>query len=248
MPRLATANDILNRAAVEVGLLKSGDPVGSFDESYIQLTELLNGAGQELVELFPWQVLVESFQLTTTALDTGTYDLPDDFSYMIDQTGWEHSNRVSMGGPLSAQEWTYLKGRDLISESIYASFRLMDNKFSLFPQNPVPAGLNINFEYISRNWVQVPGDPVTYADSITTGTDIVRYEPILAIKFLKCKFLEAKGFDPTSSRLEFENMMNSRTGKDTGAPILSASGSTGRFPYLSPYGNTTDSFYGNWDA
>jgi len=243
MARLSTANDIINRVAVEVGLTKVNEPVGDLDETFIQLTELLNGAGQEMVELWPWQILVKPFQVLTDETDSGTYDLPDDFSYMIDQTGWEHSNRVAMGGPLSAQDWTYLAGRDLISQSIYASFRLVDNKFDIYPQDPVPSGLDINFEYISRNWVQEQ-NAGPEKDLVTIGTDIVKYEPILIIKFLKCKFLEAKGFDASSSRMEFENMMNSRTGKDTGAPILSASNNSRGFPYLHPYYNTSDTGFG----
>ena len=243
MARLSTANDIINRAAVEIGLLKVNDPVASLDETFIQLTELLNAAGQELVELFPWQILVEEFRVETTSADSGTYNLPDNFSYMIDQTGWEHSNRVAMGGPLSAQDWTYLRGRDLISQSIYASFRLKDNKFDIYPQDPVADGLDINFEYISREWVQEQNDGPR-KDSVTIGTDIVQYEPILIIKFLKSKFLEAKGFDSSTARLEFENMMNSRTGKDTGAPILNASNNSRGFPYLHPYYNTSDTGYG----
>ncbi len=242
MARLSTANEIINRAAVEVGLIKATDPVADVDETFVQLTELLNSAGAEMVEIFPWQILVKSFQVVTTSLDSGTYDLPDDFSYMIDQTGWEHSNRVAMGGPLSAQDWTYLKGRDLISQSIYASFRLTDNKFDIYPQQPVPGGLDINFEYISRNWVQ--GLDGTEKDLVDLGTDVVRYEPILIIKFLKCKFLEAKGFDTNAARNEFENMLNSRTGKDTGAAILNASNNSRGFPYLSPYYNTSDTGYG----
>ena len=243
MARLLTANDIINRAAVEVGLVKAVDPVGDLDETFVQLTELLTSAGQEMVELHPWQILVKEFQIVTTDQDTGTYDLPDDFSYMIDQTGWEHSNRVAMGGPLSPQDWTYLKGRDLISQSIYASFRLVDNKFDIYPQEPVPNGLDINFEYIGRNWVQEQNQG-PLKDMITIGTDVVLYEPIMIIKFLKCKFLEAKGFDPSSARNEFENMFNSRTGKDTGAPILNASNNSRGFPYLHPYYNTSDTGYG----
>ena len=148
-----------------------------------------------------------------------------------------------MGGPLSAQDWTYLKGRNLVSQSIYASFRLMDNKFDLFPQNPVPAGLDINFEYISRNWVQEQ-NAGPQKDFISIGTDIVKYEPILIVKFLKCKFLESKGFDTTAARTEFENMFSSRTGKDTGAPILNAASSSRGFPYLQPYANTSDTGFG----
>jgi len=243
MARLSTANDIINRVAVEVGLVSANDPVGDLDETFVQLTQLLTSAGQEMVELWPWQILVKEFRVVTKDTDTGTYNLPDDFSYMIDQTGWEHSNRVAMGGPLSAQDWTYLKGRDLISQSIYASFRLIDNNFDIYPQDPVPAGLDINFEYISRNWVQEQNNG-PQKDRISIGTDIVKYEPILIIKFLKCKFLEAKGFDTLAARNEFENMLNSRTGKDTGAPILNASRNSRGFPYLQPYFNTSDSGYG----
>ena len=244
MARFSTANDIINRTALEVGLLTSTDAVADTDETFIQLRGLLTSCGQELVELHPWQGLMKKYKVVTTALDTGTYDLPDDFSYMIDQTGWEHSNRVAMGGPLSAQDWSYLEGRDLISQSIYASFRLVDNKFDIYPQNPVPAGLDINFQYISRNWVKEQGQASGNRDTIGTGSDIILYEPILMIKMLKAKFLEAKGFDASSARLEFENMFLSRTGKDEGAPILSASNTSRGFPYLHPYYNTGDTGFG----
>ncbi|HUW15169.1 MAG TPA: hypothetical protein VM537_35960 [Anaerolineae bacterium] len=241
MARFDNAGDIINRAALEIGLVPVSDPVGSTDEAFIQLTGLLTSAGQEMVELHPWQVLTSVFEFTTTDLDTGSYDLPDDYSYMIDQTGWDRTNKVMISGPLSPQDWTYLKGRDLVNQTIYASFRLMDAKFDLFPQPP-PVGLQVSFEYINRNWVRLSDD--SRADSIQNSSDTVLYEPILIIKFLKAKFLEAKGFDPSSARLEFENMMNSRTGKDTGAPILSA-GRNGRgYPYLNSLYNTPDTGYG----
>ncbi len=92
MPRQKTANDIINRAAVECGLLRDNNPVGSTDENFIQLTELLNAVGQELVEVHPWQVLVKEHQITTSRFDTGNYPLPADFAYMIDQSGWERTN------------------------------------------------------------------------------------------------------------------------------------------------------------
>ena len=39
-------------------------------------------------------------------------------------------------------------------------------------------------------------------------------------------------------------MMGSRTGKDTGAPILNAANASRGFPYLSPYYNTGDTGFG----
>ncbi len=243
MSRAESANDIINQAAVEVGLVPVTDPVASTSDEWIQLTALLTSAGRELVELHAWQALMKPFELITSDQDTGTYDLPDDFAYMIDQTGWDRSNRVAIGGPLSAQDWSYLLGRDLISQSIYASFRLVDNKFDLYPQPP-PDGLEIRFEYISRFWVVEAGSPAPNQDKIIAGSDIVLYQPTLITKFLKAKFLEAKGFDSTSARLEFDHMFNSRTGKDEGAPILNAANNSRGFPYLHPYYNTADTGFG----
>ena len=135
MGRYATANDIVNRAALEVGLVPQNDVFSSQDVAFQQLTGLLNSCGQELVELHPWQVLVKEYSLTTQAGDDGKYDLPDDFAYMIDQTGWDRTNRVAIGGPLSAQDWAYLKGRDLVSQSIYASFRQVEGELAI-PATP----------------------------------------------------------------------------------------------------------------
>lgn len=244
MARQLTANDIINRAAVEVGLLRDVDPVASSAEAFIQLTELLNASGQEMVELHEWQILNKVYQFTVQLGDSGDYALPDDFSYMINQTGWDQTNRVSIGGPLSPQDWSYLEGRDLVSQSIYASFRLWDNDMSLFPQPP-PEGLRVRFEYISRNWVKEAGAGNITKDAVSQGTDLVLYEPILIIKLLKAKFLEAKGFDSKAARIEFETIFLSRTGKDTGAPILNAARGTRGFPYLHPYYSTPDTGFGS---
>ena len=244
MARQETANTIINRAALEVGLSPVNDPVADADPAFKQLTGLLTAAGQELVELHQWQVLSQEFEFTTVVPgDTGSYDLPDDYSYMTDQAGWDKTNNYPLTGPLSAQDWSYLEGRDLVSESIYASFRVTENKLELFPQPPAN-GIDLRFEYTSRWWVQQAGEANPNADTIVIGTDVVLYEPILAIKFLKVKFLEAKGFDASAARLEFETVFNSRTGKDEGGVILSASSSSRTYPYLNPYRNTGDTGFG----
>ena len=242
MARYATANDIVNRAALETGLVQQGDVYSTQDVGFAQLTGLLNSCGQELIELHPWQALVKEFTLTTSSGDSGTYDLPEDFSYMIDQTGWDRTNRVAIGGPLSAQDWSYLKGRDLVSQSIYASFRLAQGQFDIFPQPP-PDGLEISFEYINRNWVVEQGTS-EYKDAADTASDIILFEPILMVKFLKVKFLDAKGFPSQAARMEFENVLDSRTGKDKGASILNAGRGIRGVPYLNSYYNTPDSGYG----
>ena len=241
MARFATANDIINRAALESGLIPISDPLSSTDESFIQLTGLLTSCGQELADMHPWQGLITNYTIDTLSTDTGTYPLPDDFNYMIDQTGWERTNRLPMNGPLSPQQWALLEGLSLGSDPIYATFRLSDNEFDLLP-NPPPDGLNINFQYISRNWVQPEGGGAR-TDAVEVGSDVVLYDPLMTVKMLKMKFKIAKGFDANAAAMEFERAFLSRTGKDTGAPILNASRGNRMIPLLG-YPNTPWTNYG----
>jgi hypothetical protein len=244
MARYLSVNDIINRVALEVGLSPSPSPVTDTDEAFVQLVGLLNSSGQELCELNDWQVLTQNYTIDTSVDGvSGTYALPDDFNYMIDQTGWDRGNRVAVGGPLSPQDWTYLAGRDLVSQTIYASFRIMDGKVDIFPQ-PAPANLELTFEYMSRNWLTEQGQTTPNRDTIGAGSDTCALDPLLSIKFLKLKFLQAKGFDYSAAAMEFDTLLQSRIGKSTGAPILSASRSSRAFPYISPYGNTGDTGYG----
>ena len=243
MARQWTVNAIINAVALEVGLLEDADPAASSDNNFVQLKGLLNIAGAELVELHAWQVLKKEASIDTDADPSGLYTLPTDYSYMIDQTHWERTNKNPLGGPLSSQQWTYLEGTQLAGTTIYANFRLIENKVEIYPQ-PVPAGLDINYEYISRNWLESASDSGTYIDSITDGANIVRYEPVLAIKYLKAKFLESKGFNADSARLEFENMFNSRTGKDTGGKKLSVGRRGAGVAYIQPMRNVSDTGFG----
>jgi hypothetical protein len=242
MSRFITANEIINQVCTEVGLVTSVDPVGSTEDTYIQMTGLLTAAGQEFVEMVPWQVLRSVYEFETADGDTGEYSLPDDFAYMVDQTGWDMGNNIPIAGPLSPQQWCFLEGRNLVTSTIYASFRLFDNTFNLFPQPPI-TGMTVRFEYINRNWVQETNAGAR-RDSIGTGTDVVLYEQILIKKFLKVKWLDAKGFDSTAARMDFDNIFTGRVGRDKGAPVLSAAGANLGFPYLNAWWNVPYSGYG----
>ncbi len=238
-----SATDIINDAAAEVGVSPVSDPYSSSNQVFQQMKSLINSAGRELVRYHRWEQLSAEHQITTQATDSGDYPLPDDFSYMVDQTGWERKENVPLWGPLSAQDWQYLLGRDLVSYTIYASFRIAQGLFRLFPQPP-PDGLDIHYEYVSRNWVQDGADPNTNKSKATISSDVILYEPILIVKFLKAKYLEAKGFDSTAARNDFVLEFDAITGQEKGAPILNAAILGREFPYLEPYRNLPDTGYG----
>lgn len=231
MAQYDTAKNVINSASVECGLGVSGDPFSSTDTTFIQLVQLLTNAGQEMLLKFPWEQLIKKKTITTVVPgDTGNYPLPADFAYMIDQSGWEATQRYPLGGPLDSQDWQMLTNNNTLA-SIYISFRIFQNQFCLFPQPPTN-GLQVNFEYISRLWVCLNATPTTPAkDGPTQADDIVYIDRLVMIKKLKVMFIEARGFDSSSARDELKSAYDAVTSQNMGAPVLTLDRST-LFPYL----------------
>lgn len=239
MPRFATIGDIVNRTAVSVGLDPVTDPFASDDPALIQLRTLANEVGDTLVmtEDVQWQQLEKSASFITAPGDTGIYDLPVDFGYMIDQTQWQQGApgaAYPLLGPASAQWWSYLQASAIYSVTIYAWFQVSMGKLELWPQPP-PVGIPIAYKYISRYWVQDGATlppAVVYKDQVQQASDIVLFEPILFIKLLKQAFLMAKGFDTTKVDAEVLAAMSGVGGRDKPSPVLSLNGPRAFSPRL----------------
>lgn len=227
------ANGILNRVAAEVGIAPVADPLASQDPLFIQLRYLLNTAGEELMEAFPWELLTKSHKILTAENDSGDYSLPADYGYMINQTNWEQSKRTPMGS-LSTQEWATLKGLNLSGGIVYPSFRIAGGKYNIIPNNPVPAGLDINFEYITSNWVWDGNDinPV-FKSEVTMATDVPLFNKTLISRAVKVKYLESGGFDTTKAQGDYNQIFAFLTGTDTPANVLDAGGGGGNVPLIS---------------
>ncbi len=247
--RYETVNNIVNQVAVEVGLSPVTDVMSSADPAFVSLVYLLNTCGRRLGEMHEWQIQVREFQQTTSSSDDGKYPLPSDFNYMIEQTGWERANDTPVYGPLSAQDWTFLLGRNLGGTTIYVSFRLDQNEFWIHPNSPVIDGLNLNFEYVSTYWAAPtdwdPADITTAnKDKITLLDDIVLYPFTLITRYLKLAFKDAKGFDTVTSLADFKDTLESRSTKDKSAPILNTGRTSTSYPYLTVLRNVPDTGYG----
>ena len=149
-----TAGEVIADAANEVGLGSfdpaSFDPWGSSDPNILQMIALLKSAGRALVRERNWTYLVREHTFTTVA-GQAAYDYPAGFLNMIDQTGWVRSTRLPLGGPLSPQEWQYLKAR-LVGVTLTLLFRPMQQKMWIFPDTNTPGDLTVAFEYQSGLW------------------------------------------------------------------------------------------------
>lgn len=247
MARYDTAAEVINSAAIECGLVAVADPFASTDPAFVQLCAMLTNVGRELLALYQWNKFQKLHEITTDGIES-IYPLPDDFAYMIDQTGWTPNNAgfgLPLGGPLSEQDWAYIVNSNLASSTIYVSFKISEGNFYVLPA-PAPAGIIIRFNYISRYWVAaaatVPDDTDGIADKVTAADQRILYEPILISKFLKLRFLEAKGFDTTSAAAQFQSVFMQWTGQNTSAPVLNAARMR-LFPYLG-WRNIPETNYG----
>lgn len=235
-----SANEIINTVAAEVGLTPVNDPFSSTDENFVRMRYLLNSAIKQLVRAYDWEFLTKQHIISVPEGSDGVFPLPADFVRMIDQTGWERTNRNPIHS-LSAQQWQYLKGRDLVSETIYANFRIQDGKFNIFP-NPAPAGLEIAFEYVSN--LAVIDNVGELNKVVLAGGNRPLFDGYLMECLLKVKFLQARGFDSNAAQAELIEVYEQIVGGDKSAPILNA----GRRMYgtrlLNSF-NTSDTNYGS---
>jgi hypothetical protein len=242
LPRFQTAGVTVNNVAAEVGLTPVTDPFVSTDPAFIQLRTILSSSGRELYAMQEWQTLRKKYTITVAPGDTGDYTLPADFGYMVDQTGWNPTNKLPLGGPVTVQNWEYLVNTGLSTSTIYITFMIDEGKFRVLPEPP-RTGQVITFVYVSRWWAAVTAAPTVPAqDTVQLSSDVILFEPILIEKMLKMRFLEAKGFDTTAAANQFINMFNSFTGKDETAQTLNMARMR-VFPYLG-WRNIPETNYG----
>lgn len=215
-----TAGEVVNDAAVEIGLSESADPFASTDANTIQMCRLLKSCGRELVQARNWTYLRKEHTFTTVQ-GTSAYDLPTDFFRMYDQSGWNRTNRLPLGGPLSPQEWQYLKAR-LVGVVFTVLIRPMNGQMYLYPDTNTPGDYTIAYEYGSRYWVSTDATPTVLSkDGPTASTDLIWFDPLLIIRSLKLSMLKAKGLDTTAAEQDYAATLNAAMGADSPNKILS---------------------------
>lgn len=151
------------------------------------------------------------------------YALPDGFSNIIDQTGWNRTTRLPLGGPVSAQVWQYLKGRQQ-GVVFNVLFRPDDDTIKLYPDTNPPGGQNIAFEYTSRFWVADANTTDPIDDEPDDNNDVILFDPLLVTRRLRLDWLGSKGFDTGEARRDYDQTLEVVKNADGTAPILNLRG------------------------
>jgi len=231
--RYQSAGTLITNVGVEVGLPKIGDPFATTDPQYIRLITLMNTAGNELLDLYPWCRLQNRYAFVTVAdplaLNTCQldYPLPEDWNAMLDQTMWKKGG-LYPGFPISIQSWQYLAN---VQAAITIQVIFMERMGLISVAPGTAIGLSVNMMYESRGWVRQQNNLTYLADNVQDTADIVVHDPLMISRYLKMKFLEAVGFDTQKATDDFNLVLENRMSKDRSAPILN----TGRPGAIGPY-------------
>lgn len=218
------ALQIINQVAGEVGLAKVTTLFAPDDVNSVQSNQLLaaiNAAGAELALYYPWEQLKREWVFDLVA-GQGSYPLPPGWSYFVDQTQWDRTNHWPLLGPKSAAEWAWLKG-GLLASFPRMRYRVMGNKFEVFPVPESNSQFTLSMEYVIEQWVQAADAPTQEPNAalVKADGDIVWYQPWLMVKYTKLKWLQSKNFPTDAAAGDFTRMYDALKGKDTGAQVLS---------------------------
>jgi hypothetical protein len=215
---MTTALELVQSAAVEMGLQAPTSVYSTAELIPQQLGALLNLTGEMLVKRKVWRRLFREVLLPTVS-GQGVYPLPADFARPISQTEWDTINRWPMIGPETVQQWQWLKS-GLISTGPRGQFRLVGNNIEVWPVPGTPG--EISYCYISKYWA-IATDGVTMKPKCTVDNDTTIFDDRLMISGLKLRFYQAKQFDTNAYASEFQTNMDDAIAQDAGAPILSLS-------------------------
>ena len=166
------------------------------------------------------------------------YDMPSDYDRTVNKTQYNKSNRWSVIGPKSAQEWQWIKA-SYITTGPRMRYRIMGDKFTIWPM--ATDVVTLGFEYQSNAWV-VAADG-TDKTKATVDTDTFLFPDKLLVLGTKLKYFEIKGFDTTTLFSDYNRELSKFKAQDAGADTLSMAP---RYPnILLTQNNIPDTGFGN---
>lgn len=144
------------------------------------------------------------------------YAFPSDYDRPINKTQWDKSKHWEMLGPVTAQQWEFLKS-GYISTGPRVSYRVLGGTFQIWP--PIASNEYLGFEYMSNNWAY--STTGVAKSSFTVDSDTCVFQDRLMVLGLKLKYFEIKGFDTTALNRDYTAQVSIAKAANGGAQTLS---------------------------
>lgn len=212
---------IVQAAQQRLGLNVSSTVAGNTDETTVQLLALLNQAGEEMAEVYPWQSLQSEATFTTVATESqgSISTIAPGFAYILNQTIWNRDLRRPIFGALSPEEWQLLKASSV--QGPFQQYRIRGDALMLIPAPP--AGQACAFEYSSKNWA-TDSTGATGKSSFTVDTDVSLLDEQMLTLSLVWRFKQAQALDFATELQMYESRLANMMARDGGKPVLDMNG------------------------
>lgn len=194
--------------------------VGNSDETARRLLGFCNRAGRSLQKQVDWTQLRVEYTFST-ANGTAAYAFPADFDRFIPSTQWDRTNFWALEGPLTPQEWQYVKS-GLVQSSPRSRFRLLPaSSVDQFNIDPVPTSIRtLVYEYISKYWALSSLGAGQTSFLVDTDTAVGIFDHLITLDVI-WRFKESIGMAYAEQRDEFDNELDMAKARDGGNRIIS---------------------------
>jgi len=173
----------------------------------------------------------------TVTFSKTIYPLPSDYETVTDNTFWDKTKHWLMLGPVTAQQWQWLKS-GYISTGPRIRWRILGNQFEIWP--PYNTLEYLGFEYRSKGWARSAANAVK--NSFTVDTDTTVLDDAVIVLLTKLKYFQIKSFDTTALQQDYTRYLNVAKANDKGSATLSFAPQPSAI--LIGYANIPDSGYG----
>ena len=168
-----------------------------------------------------------------------TYDQPADWNNPTHRTQWDRTNHWELQGAISPQQYQWLVS-GITATGPRRKYRVQGNTVVIWP---VPSASDtpstLTMEYVSSYWVlAADGTP---KPRFTADDDTTIFNPDLMVMGLKWLFFQAKGFEYTELRRQWNEQVSVYAATDMGQQTLDMTGR--QWPIFITPANVQDANY-----
>lgn len=222
----STLLDLVNEACLELGIPTTTTVISSQDSQVKQLLSLANREGREQVAAPVQWPQLQKIQTITLVNGQASYAFPNDFNAYIAQTIWNPSMRWTVVGPMSPQNWEFLKS-GLINTQPWMRFRIWQGQIFFDPTpTSVNNGQTVTVEYQSNNYCQSATG--TWQNKWTNDTDTFLLPEDIMVLGLKWRFLAAKRLDYSEEKKAWSDACEKEIARAYGNSVLPLNNQTSR--------------------
>lgn len=213
---MATLLSMIQTVTGELGLPVPSSVATSSDPTSQQLMALLNREGRVLVDDTDWPILTTS-NVVTLVNGQQDYAYPADFKRMINQTGWDRTNKWALLGPDTPQIDMWRRESNISQAGPRRVFMNVGTGISIWP-TPTSSGQTLIYDYIKKNWARTASG--TAIDQMTADTDVPILDENLLVLGTIWRFLSVKGLDATMAKRDYDIALSQAKTREIGGRRL----------------------------